>query len=1167
MTGLKKKYFALFFLSVFTPLLVYSIRSESYTTITQGLSNNYVICSARDHLGFLWFGTPNGLNRYDGYDFRIFYHNPDDSSSISNNIIRSIYVDYMGNLWIGTDEGLNMFDYTTETFVRFMPDPSNYHALSDNMVQCILIDRQKTLWVGTFAGGINFRKHNSDKFFNFRHDKKKKNTISSDNITCILEDNDGDIWIGTDKAGINRYNPEEQNFIVYNNNPDNLFLLSDNRIKRLFQDSRGNIWVGTAAGLNRLIKKGNTVYFEKYFNGNTGTKSNYITDIFEDSRKQLWVSYLNGGVFLFDSEKKSFTPKIFGQHEEDKVVVNCVLEDGNDNIWLGTTMQGLTKINLRAENFHHYKKNPGKANSLSSNIINGLYEEPDGTLWVATMGGGLNKIDKQGKITIYKAMDYDDKALVLNDITSVMVDNHGNLWAGTTMGILFIRKDQLLKKAALSSDFFVSGNGVERKETVRSIMQDRQGIIWAATLHGILKIDWYNNISHPRIELFNTKNAGLSSVRTWSICESDDSTLWIATSNGLNKFNKKSKRCTTFLHIEKDKHSLSVNAVKSLYCDSRGYLWVGTMGGGLNRFDYKKEEFVSFTTKDGLPDNVVYGIVPDPKTGNLWLSTNKGLSCYSMFTGTFINYDVHDGLQSNQFRQGAYASGHSGYIYFGGINGFNAFHPDSIRIDPKAPEVVFTGLKIYNKPIMPGQKIKGRTILQKSISLTNMIIIPAGVKMITIEFTALHFKSPQKNKYMYMLEGFDKEWVKAEISRHAVYTNLPEGRYVFKVNASNADGIWNKQIKTLHITVLPPLYARRWFVILVVVLLVLLLVAFIVLLRKRSLRLHAISVGTERDLLQTLMDNIPDSIYFKDKNSRFIKINRAKANSIGISHPDDVIGKSDFDYFSKEDAQETYNDEQHIMSTGKPLVNKIEKRKGADGLTYYYSATKVPLFDTVGNVMGTMGITRDITSQIKANEELKNAIRKAEEADKLKSAFLANMSHEIRTPMNAIIGFSDLLNDPQLTQEEMKTYIQYIRNNSEVLLHLIEDIVDSAKIEANQLKINQVYFDLNKLIDETYMMFKHEKTKKEKDHIQLYLHKAISDDRFMIYSDPYRLKQILYNLLGNALKFTETGSIEFGYSFLDQNTLLFYVKDTGIGIPKEKFDVIFPDLSKLGQQK
>ncbi len=366
----------------------------------------------------------------------------------------------------------------------------------------------------------------------------------------------------------------------------------------------------------------------------------------------------------------------------------------------------------------------------------------------------------------------------------------------------------------------------------------------------------------------------------------------------------------------------------------------------------------------------------------------------------------------------------------------------------------------------------------------------------------------------------------------------------------------NKHIQYLNgapfcLMVLNNTFCFYYFIIMV------LLIVLYIILREKTQRRARILLGKEKDLLQTLMDSIPDTIYFKDVDSRFTRINQAKADEIGLSDPSDAIGKSDFNFFDKDDALEAFNDEQKIIKTGIPLINKIENRIGENGETNWFSATKVPIVDKrQKSIMGTVGITRNITKQIIVEKKLAKAKQQAEESDRLKSAFLANMSHEIRTPMNAILGFSDLLDDNNLEESEKKTYIQYIKNNGKTLLKLIDDIIDVSKIESNEMKITKTKFYLNKIFDELFSYYDRENKRVNNGNVHLKINKG-KDNFFTIQSDEVRLKQVISNLLTNAIKFTNEGEIKFGYYVETDEKIIIYVQDTGIGIEEDKHEQIF----------
>ncbi len=1157
----------LFLSSFFTSIIIAQFNASENISSTRGLSLNTVNSILQDNDGFLWIATGYGLNRYDGYSFKTFLHDPLDTNTISDNIIRALHIDKTGCLWIGTENGLNRFDKKRNRFVHYFSDPSDFNSLSDNSIQCILQTKDSSLWVGTMAGGLSRLDMKTQKFKSYQYNTKYPGAIGANYITCMAEDFESNLWIGCVTRGLHLYKPEADSFSRFVHDPSNPNSISNNSIRSLFVDKNGIVWVGTMNGLNKMIKTNKSITFESSRNPLIKSSANWINNIYSDRDNTMWISFLGDGIYQFNPSKKTFSPaKIANINDNSPLPVNCIYEDCFGLLWFGTFDNGLFKQNKQNSRFSLFEYHPDYS-GLSGRVVTGVVEDRNGNVWVSTLRGGLNQIsgnDKTQQITWIQAAKNDPYRADLNKIFTLLIDRQNIAWIATNAGLLSLPLSQLEAKKVLSLSDLYSINNEKINTVIFDLLEDHDGILWAIGLGGLMRID--KNRVTPEKEPYciytsNTKgHNSISSNRGYKLYEDSHGFLWIGTSNGLNRFDKKLEHFTIYIHNDRKSGSLTNSFIRSILEDKKaGCLWIGTQGGGLNRLDLSKDIFSSFTTKDGLPNNCICGILQDKK-GNLWLSTYKGISCFNTVTQTCNNYTWKDGLQNDEFRPGVYFAGQSGRFYFGGIQGLNMFFPDSITKNLIKPRIVFTELRIYNRVVNPGEAIKNHLLLPSALPYCKEISIPQRFKVFSIEFSALHFKNPEMNRYMYMLDGFDNTWNQTNSSQRVItYTNLPGGTYTLKVSAANSDNVWTTEFATLTICIKPPFYKTMLFFILLALLL---LSVFLFLIRKREKKLifEKDLFGYDSNLLQTLMDNIPDTIYFKDKISRFIKINKKKAAEIGLTEPKEAIGKSDFDFFEHDDALAAYNDEQRIIQSGTPLINKLEKRL-KQGVENWYLATKVPMYNETGTIIGTAGFTRNITEQIKMNERLEQARRQAEEADQLKTAFLANMSHEIRTPMNAIIGFSELIDDPALDEKEKKSYIDYIKHNGKALLSLIDDIIDSAKIESNQLIIKKTIYDLNKLLDELLVYYNQEKKQRNKDQLKIRLSKAIQSESFTIFTDPYRLKQVFHHLMNNALKYTDTGFIELGYHFKDKNTIELYVKDTGIGIPPEKLPNIFKRFS------
>jgi PAS domain S-box-containing protein len=1144
-----------------------------HLTISKGLSHNHITDIAQDDKGFMWFASVNGLNKYDGFDITIYEHNHYDSSSISNDIIRDILYTTTGQLWIGTDYGLNLYSAEKDNFIRFHAQPDNYNGLSSDVITSLFEDSKGNIWIGTRNGGLCKYIPSANKFYTYKNDASNPKSISSNSITDIVEDKRGNLWVGTKTSGINKFNPQTNEFtsFIQTSPKQGESTVSNNLITNIFIDSEGTIWVGTSDGINMIYFDGNSneYFFKPLYNSKKGKeKANWVLDILEDQNGKLWVSYMGAGLYSLDRESLQFNPLYnLNSYSYNFPPCNVIYQDKSGILWFGTYEKGILKYNKLHSQFNHYKHIPGESSSLGGEIVNAIYESKTGEVLVGTHRGGLSILKKESGNNFfknYKLADQHPEASIINNITSILIDSQNYCWLGTTKGILYLPLSKLLSINKLDEQYFLKIDGQKLNSTVWHIMQDSQGYIWVSSLGSLMRIDKYRLNGDEEVKYYKAGKTiySLSNSRVWSSYEDSRNNIWIATSKGLNRLNPKTQEISKFYHIPKDKYSLSNNSIKVINEDSEGKIWIGTLGGGLNLYEYETNRFIPFTKALGLPNNVVYGILED-KNKSLWVSTNRGLAKFNLLDKSFIKFYEADGLQSNEFKLGAYHKGASGKMYFGGINGFNAFYADQIESDNYNAKTVITNFYCYNKEVTPGKEIRGKVILDKSIIKTHEIVLPYRIKTFSLRFAALQYNNPEKSKYVYKLDGFDRTWIKTDASnRIATYTNLRPGKYTFRVRSSGSktkNFAQNEQ--SLKIIIKPPIYLTIWFLS-IMGLLIAGLITYLVMNREKKLIKSKIELTDEVDLLQTLMDNIPDRIYYKDTNSRFIRINQAKAREAGLGSPVDAIGKSDFDYMDKESARDAYRDELEILKTGKPLVNKIEKRQKENGEVKWQSATKVPIFDKKGKIIGTAGITRNITKQMEAEEKLRDAKVKAEQADQLKSTFLANMSHEIRTPMNAIIGFSELLDEENIPEQDKKTYISYIQSNGTLLLNLINDILDIAKIEANQMKIQKEEFVLNPILNEIQETnMKLLSYYKKDDLVTLTIDQLPMDDQFRVYTDGSRLRQILNNLLSNAVKYTEEGSISFGYSVKGLDMLEFYVRDTGIGIDSEKQEMIFDRFS------
>ncbi len=795
-------------------------------SLEEGLSQSIVQLIIQDSKGFMWFGTEDGLNKYDGYTFTVYKHHPRDPNSLSHNSVSAVREDRSGVLWIGTPtEGLNKFDRDKETFVHFRNDPRDPASLSDNAITSIYEDRSGTLWIGTNTGGLNRLVPSGvadapPTFTRYQNIPGDLNSLSSNSISVIYEDRSGVLWIGTNGGGLNKLVPSKTEegpptFARYQNIPGDLNSLSSNSVSVVYEDRSGVLWIGTnGGGLNRLVPSDgeSSPSFVHFLNDPSDPNSlshDAVMSIFEDESAVLWIGTNGGGLNKLVPGEAEGSPPTFFHYLNDPTNpmslsdngVYSIYQDRSGVIWIGTYGGGINRFITRKKQFAHYRRDPSDPNSLNNNIVWSVYEDRSGVLWIGTHGGGLTRFDRRNNtFTHYLNDPNDPQSLSHNIVRTILEDRYGDLWIGTWGGGVnkFDRTtDRFTRYLNDPGDPYSLSNN-----SIRPIHEDRSGALWIGTLGGGL--NRFDRATGRFIHYSNDPNDphSLSHNGVRSIHEDESGVLWIGTEGGgLNRFDRKAGKFIRYQADSNDPRSLSNDYIFSIYEDpveSGSILWVGTFGGGLNRFDRVKEEFTYYSEDDGLPNNVVYGILGDER-GNLWLSTNNGLSKFNPRTERFRNYDVNDGLQSNEFNGGSYYKSGSGEMFFGGINGFNAFYPDSIKDNPYVPPIIVTGIKKFDE------------LVSVDVSEGDEIELSYKDKYLTFEFVALDYTNPRKNQYAYRMEGFDEDWIAAGTRRFATYTNLDPGEYIFRVKGSNSDGVWNEEGVSVVIAIAPPFWSTWWF--------------------------------------------------------------------------------------------------------------------------------------------------------------------------------------------------------------------------------------------------------------------------------------------------------------------------------------------------------------------
>ncbi|MEP6952394.1 MAG: two-component regulator propeller domain-containing protein [Ginsengibacter sp.] len=805
--------FLLFLLSLYSFAFSQSHHIQfDHIGTAQGLSQSNVLCIMRDSRGFMWFGTRDGLNKYDGYKFTLYKNDPLDKNSISGNFIRGITESKNGDLWIATlGTGICRYNRNKENFTRYQHDRENTNSLCDENSNIIVEDNQGKLWIGTDRG-LDMFDPLKNKFVHFTYNPNDKGSISDLNVRYIFEDTHHDLWICTQNGGINLFNRKTQTFTRFQHHKNDTTSIGGNNVYTMFEDSKHRLWVGTdGAGMDLFDKKtGVFFHFKHDENTNNTLSANVVYAINEDAENNIWIGTENGGLSILN-----YTTRVFTTYKNDEIdkqsisnnSIYSIYKDLKNNMWLGTFAGGVDLADRDKIKFPHFEHTMQK-NSLSNNHVLSIFEDSKKYIWIGTDGGGLNLFDpSSGNFTHFRHEKNNEQSICGDYVLTACEDSKGNIWIGTW-------GDGVTVYNPTNNTFKHFKNDPANPSSLNNnnawkIFEDKDKNIWVGTFGVGLDLLNPDGKSFTHYQYNTNRSDGISANNIVSIFEDSDGELWVCTDGGgLCLFNKKSKTFSRFLHND-NRNSISNNSLNYICEDGNKNLWIGTRTG-LSEFNKKTRQFTVYTVADGLPGNVIFGILEDSKQ-NLWISTNRGVSCFSLITKVFKNYGVSDGLQSNEFKAQASCKSTSGMMYFGGNNGFNQFLPESIYSVAFEPPLVITNFQIFNKEVPIAINKNDKSPLTKSITETKTITLPSSNSVFSFEFATLNYTAPEKKQYAYMLEGFDKDWNKVGSTRTATYTNLDPGTYLFKVKGLNNEGNWSSNVTTIQLIIKPPFWLTWWF--------------------------------------------------------------------------------------------------------------------------------------------------------------------------------------------------------------------------------------------------------------------------------------------------------------------------------------------------------------------
>ncbi len=809
---------------IFSFVLLLNGYSQQYIfsnySINNGLSQSVVNCIFQDSKGYIWIGTQNGLNRFNGETFDVYSYNPVDSSSISNNWIYSIAEDRDGNLWVGTKGGLNKYLAKQNTFELIAWQTTFTYDVTQYTYDVICLTNGNIL-INT-PPVISIYDPEKENFNSFQSKLEYDGAVKDVRIP-VLEDFNDRIWIGSTN-GLTSFSLQTKEFSYFpffSKKSDSIYNVS---ITALYKDKKGVLWVGTTAGLfsyNSASDCFEEAQFLLLSNEKYTFENSCIRTIQEDKNGNLVIGTEGNGLFVlaFSQNRVSIQNYTSENSEIGHNIVQSLIIDQSENLWIGT-LQGISKTDLKKRKFTLYRKNNSPSSlNLLGNVIASLYKDDDGILWVGNWGQGLNLINRNSGEVEHFSTQHSGNQYIPNDFVHVIFkDSDNHIWLGTRNGVFIYNKSD--NKFVPYYEYFKNSRLPKLNQVrIYMIIQDNLSNYWIGTQNGLYKI----NLGNSSIELFQKEmepDHQISANLVYCLLEDSEGLIWIATVSGLDMYNPVTKKIK---HFRKGEKGLSDDFIITLCEDNKGRIWMGT-STYVNMYNKKDSTFTYYSQEQGLPNNRIFEIIKD-KNNDLWVTTGKGLCKFNEKQNTFHTFTLEDGLQSLEFNIRAANVSEDGEIFVGGMNGFNSFYPDSISKNPYIPNLVFTSF--YTQ--------KGTSRTYVNLEESPEVVLNHDVYSFTIEFAALEYTNPKKNNYAYKMEGISDEWVDIGNRRFVPFFALQPGDYTFKVKGSNNDRVWNNKEISINIIILPPWWRSIYAYIVYLIIIVLAIVVYIKM-RERKLK-------------------------------------------------------------------------------------------------------------------------------------------------------------------------------------------------------------------------------------------------------------------------------------------------------------------------------------------
>jgi len=1053
---------------------------------SHGLSHDKVVSIIEDRQGFMWFGTVEGLNRFDGYTFTSFYHKNGDTTSLCDNAAIAMLEDRHGDLWIGTTGGMSRYNRASNDFTSYVPDPSRENSISDGRINQILEDEDGNFWLGFSNGYVDYFNRTTGRFQHFLIDK---NALD---ITSLEFDRQGNLWIGT-RIGVVVMNHAKQITQHFKHHPSDSGSLSHNNINDLLLDRNGAMWVASDGGLSRYDDNRKTFFHHRHRGGDANSLAlDVIRCLGQDNVGRIWVGTENGGLDIFDPGADRFYHYVNDELDLRSISDNSVyaiFRDRSDNIWVGTNSRGVCLYDANRKPFVIYQKNLTHQPNLPNNKISAIVEQPGAGLWVGSDGGGIGFFDERHETFTPYRHDPNDPNSIPNDfVVDLAWDEKAQcLWIAT-WGAGLGRFDPATKKCRR----FMPREGdatTLASNKLWCLYLDSEGALYIGTLGSGFSLYDQNTST---FSTYSTDD-GLREENVVAVCRDGNGLLWLGSwGNGVSCFDPVTRKFVA------RPDGLRLKNVESISTDSLGRLWM--MGNpGFEVYDPVSGVVQHYGNQEHVPETTINNFLRD-RRGNFWLATNKGLVRYQLATQKATTYTENDGLPTSQFYgRPLYAS--SGKMYLASVQGLIAFDPDSIKDNPIVPPVLITDLKIFNKSVFADS---GESPLQDVISETKEIALSSRYDFISLDFVALNYSWPEGNHYAYKLEGFDKDWIAADGQRSATYTSLEPADYVFKVKASNNDGIWNETGTSLTIHILPRWYETLTFKLALALAIATAAYAFyryrVRAIANQARKLSMIVKERTHELQEMNKDITGKNQLLQDRQQEIEAQNEELKQS-----GDEILAQRDIVFAQKEKLEEAYATIAHqnddIRARNENLEQEVQLR------------------------------TKELLAY---NQQLEQF------------AFIS--AHNLRAPVARILGLGNVLNLGAVSPEEQSMIYQKMVATARELDRVVRDLNTILEIRKNnESPVSEVLFDEELVLVKRYIEKEIEDTRS--------VIRADFSDAPRIYSVKPYVESVLQNLLSNAIKYRHPARTPVIH--LKTETVNGYIRltvtDNGLGMDLDMF--------------